>query len=185
MAWTAPMTFTANSVLTAAQLNTHLRDNMLETAPARATTAGGYFVTSSANSIVERVGARLTISPEEATSSTSYTDLATFGPQVTVNTSTIALVMWGCEIMNDSASSAATSRCAIDVSGATTNAASNNRSLCVTSTGTAAAPGSRYQASHVVYYDDLTPGANVFTLKYRASSGNATFGNRRLIVLPY
>ena len=34
MAWTAPMTAVSGSVLTAAQWNTNVRDNLLETAPA-------------------------------------------------------------------------------------------------------------------------------------------------------
>ena len=55
MAWTAPMTAVANAVFTAAQFNTHVRDNLLETAPAKATTTGGYFVATGTNTIVQRV----------------------------------------------------------------------------------------------------------------------------------
>ena len=40
MAWTSPRTWVALEVLTAALLNTHLRDNLLETAPAKVTTQG-------------------------------------------------------------------------------------------------------------------------------------------------
>lgn len=40
MAWTSPRTWVALEVLTAALLNTHLRDNLLQTAPAKVTTAG-------------------------------------------------------------------------------------------------------------------------------------------------
>lgn len=39
MAWTAPMTASANGTLTAAQFNTHVRDNLLETETAKATAA--------------------------------------------------------------------------------------------------------------------------------------------------
>ncbi len=49
MAWTAPITFTSGSVLTAAQLNTYLRDNLNETAPAKFTAAGQLFVSTAAN----------------------------------------------------------------------------------------------------------------------------------------
>lgn len=38
--WTAPRTWVASAILTAAQLNTHLRDNLLETLVAKVTTAG-------------------------------------------------------------------------------------------------------------------------------------------------
>jgi hypothetical protein len=40
MAWTTPKTFVANDPLTASELNTHLRDNMLATAAAVVTTQG-------------------------------------------------------------------------------------------------------------------------------------------------
>jgi hypothetical protein len=51
MAWTAPRTWVAGEVLTAALLNTHLRDNILETTPATVTTAGDVVVADAANSI--------------------------------------------------------------------------------------------------------------------------------------
>src|SRR5690606_12967068 len=44
MAWSAPMTAVSGSVFTAAQFNQFVRDNLNETAPARATTAGAHFV---------------------------------------------------------------------------------------------------------------------------------------------
>lgn len=39
MAWTAPLTAALNGTLTAAQFNTHVRDNLLETEAAKATAA--------------------------------------------------------------------------------------------------------------------------------------------------
>ena len=51
MAWTAPRTWVATETLTAALLNTHLRDNMLETAPAKAANAGEWFRATAANAI--------------------------------------------------------------------------------------------------------------------------------------
>lgn len=179
MAWTAPMTFVAGTPLTAAQLNTHLRDNFLETAPAKGTEQGGYFVTDTANRIVERVGRRQTITTEESTTSTSYDDLATQGPTVTVQTGELALVMWSCE-MRSSNSEPTTTRVTVDVTGDTNIAGSDTRAL----TNSTGADG-RHQSSHAVFYDDLNPGSNTFTMKYRTSSGTATIQRRRLIVLPY
>ncbi|HLU98514.1 MAG TPA: hypothetical protein VKZ89_16910 [Thermobifida alba] len=179
MAWTAPMTFVAGSVLTAAQLNTHLRDNLLESAAAKATEQGGYFVTDSAHRIVERVGRRQTITTEETTTSTSYDDLATQGPTVTVQTGELALALWSCE-MRSSNSEPTTCRVTVDVTGAS-NIAGNDVRALTNSTG---AEG-RHQSSHAVFFDDLTPGENTWTMKYRTSSGTATFQRRRLIVLPY
>ena len=178
MVWTAPMTAVSGSVYTAAQFNTFVRDNLNETAPAKATTPGAYFVTTSLNEITERVGARETLATSETTTSTSFTDLATIGPDVTVTTGSLALVIFGAEQSNSGTGSTRTS---VDVSGASTIAAADIRSLTL-SGGTA---GETIQASHAVFYDDLTPGSNTFTMKYRVSSGTGTFSRRRLIVLPY
>jgi|SRR5690606_16456346 hypothetical protein len=179
MAWTAPMTAVSGSVFTAAQFNTFVRDNLNETAPAKATTAGAYFVTSTLNEIVERVGSRDSIATSGTTTSDSYTDLSTVGPTVTVETGELALVIWGCRITNDTAN--ASGLVSVEVSGATTNAANDVRAL----TFDAPEPGSLFQGSHAVFYDDLMPGTNTFTMKYRVGSGTGTFNWRRLIVLPY
>ncbi len=40
MAWTAPRTWVTAEVVTAGNMNTHVRDNFLETGPAKVTTAG-------------------------------------------------------------------------------------------------------------------------------------------------
>lgn len=181
MAWTAPMTAVSGSVYTAAQFNTFVRDNLNETSPAKATTAGAYFAVSAPNEIEERIGARDTITTSETTSSSSYTDLATVGPTVTVTTSQFALVLWGAQLTNDTPD--ITSRVAIDVSGATSNPATDTRALIYDP----ATSGGFLAASHTVFFDDLTPGSNTFTLKYRVGSGTSTgtFLRRRLIVLPY
>lgn len=51
MAWTAPATAVANTFLTAAFWNTQVRDNLLETAPAKAAVAGDTFYATAANAI--------------------------------------------------------------------------------------------------------------------------------------
>jgi hypothetical protein len=53
MAWTAPQTWTAAQVVDESDLNTHLRDNLLETAPAKASTAGFIIRVTGANAIEE------------------------------------------------------------------------------------------------------------------------------------
>ena len=55
MAWTAPRTWVVGEVLTAALLNTHLRDNLLETAPAKVTTAEDILVATAGNAL-KRLG---------------------------------------------------------------------------------------------------------------------------------
>lgn len=51
MAWSSPRTWVALEVLTASLLNTHLRDNLLETAPAKVTTAGDLVYATGANAL--------------------------------------------------------------------------------------------------------------------------------------
>lgn len=51
MAWTAPRTWVAAETVTAALLNTHLRDNLLETAVAKVTTQGDIVYATAANAL--------------------------------------------------------------------------------------------------------------------------------------
>jgi len=51
MAWTAPRTWVTAEVVTAALMNTHVRDNLLQTAPAIVTTAGDFVYATAANTI--------------------------------------------------------------------------------------------------------------------------------------
>jgi hypothetical protein len=172
------MTAVAGSVYTAAQFNTFVRDNLNETAPAKATTNGGYFVSTALNQIAERVGSAQTFAAQETTASTTFDDLPTAGPTVTVTTGTLALVIFGCEQSNDGTGSTRTS---VEVTGASSIAAEDIRALTLSGVDA----GALLQASHAVFYIDLLPGVNTFTMKYRVSSGTGTFRRRRLIVLPY
>ena len=51
MAWTSPRTYTTGELITASILNTHVRDNLNETAPAKVTTAGDILVGTGANAL--------------------------------------------------------------------------------------------------------------------------------------
>ena len=53
MAWTAPQTWTTGQIVTAADMNGDIRDNMLETAPAKASAAGDIFYATGANAIAK------------------------------------------------------------------------------------------------------------------------------------
>ena len=76
MAWTAPMTAASNATFTAAEFNAHIRDNLLETEPAKATTNDSYFVTTGANAIAQRSPGSDVINTMQTTTSTSYTNLS-------------------------------------------------------------------------------------------------------------
>lgn len=51
MAWTAPRTWVTSEVVSATIMNAHVRDNLLETAPAKASAKGDLFAATGANAI--------------------------------------------------------------------------------------------------------------------------------------
>lgn len=178
MAWTAPITFTSNTALTAAQLNTYLRDNMNETAPAKATTPGYHFVSTGPNAIAERAWETSFIDTSESTASTTFTDLTTVGPTVTVTTGSRAMWILNCFTSNNTANVAR--RASVEVSGATSISASDNRGLLHDGTA-GSVNGFRTSATHLE--TALTAGSNTFTMKYRTHSNTASFSQRELIVI--
>lgn len=184
MTWTSPMTFVANQVLTAAQVNTFLRDNMLESEMAKATTANGYFIGNATNSIVQRIPQYAEENGTGTTQSTDFTDLTTAndGPSVTCTTGTQALVFFSAQMWADT--SEAQIRMNYDISGDTTRQPADETGLTIDGlTGTS-------QVVQMGQYDvaqNLNPGTNVFTLKYaasRSSPATCSFSGRRLLVLP-
>lgn len=170
------MTAVASSVFTAAQFNTFLRDNLNETAPAKAANAGSHFAVSGPNEIAERLSETAAVLVAETTTSTSFTDLTTVGPAVTVDTGPAAWVVVHGSVENTGAGS---SRMAYDVSGATSIAAADNRGI-----GVAGTAGTVVVTSGIALHTDLTPGSNTFTAKYRVASGTGTFQSRRIAVFP-
>lgn len=179
MAWTTPLTATANTALTASQWNASVRDNLNETAVAKATVQGSHFVGTAANAIAERIPAAAFVTTSETTASTSYVDLATVGPAITATTGAMAMV--GLYTRQSNGTAGANVWTSMAVSGATTLAASDNFALSYDSPVT----GSTVYHGTVHMQTGLTPGSNTFTHKYRASSGTGTFNQRRLWVLPF
>ncbi len=180
MAWTSPLTWVSQAV-TAALLNQQLRDNMNETAPGKATATGRYFVTTGANSIVERLPTQDSVATSETTTSTSYTDLSTAGPAVTVTTGTSALVFASAQLWNPALNAVAFM--GVAVSGDSTVAAADATSLQIDkSTADTIAPS----MTRPILFTGLTAGSNTFTCKYRTNNGAnaANFKNRNIIVLP-
>lgn len=172
------MTAVANNVLTAAQWNTHVRDNLLETAPAKATTAGSIFVATGANAIAERVPQSDAVSTTETTGSSSYANLATGGPAVTVTSGTMAIVMFGCHLQH--ATSGERSYCSYAVSGSTSSASQDARGIWYQASAVAA----QSRLGNAFLHTGLTGGSNSFTLQYRVSTGTGTFALRSLGVIP-
>lgn len=172
------MTAVAGSIFTAAQFNQYVRDLFNETAPAKAITPGGYFVTSGTNAIAERSVGSQFVTTLETTTATAYGDLATVGPTVVVTTGTAALVSVGARLINNTAGQ--NMYASYEVSGATSAPANDDNAFMFT------CPVANYsqQGSYVVHHTGLTPGVNTFTMKYRVTGGTGTADNRRLVVLP-
>jgi hypothetical protein len=177
MAWSTPLTAVSGSVLTAAQWNTSVRDNLNETAPAKATAAGQIFVSTAANAIAARTIAADYLVTSESTASTTFTDLATSGPAVTATTAASCIVAIYSHIFSSVAADGGSM--SYDISGATTDPSNDNRAIQQVGTS-----GQRVGATFF-HSAILTPGTNTFTAKYKAvTGGTATFSVRRLMVIP-
>ena len=117
-----------------------------------------------------------TVATAESLSSASYADLATAGPSVTLTTGEEVVVMIDARIIPTANRNALI---AVEVSGATTIAAADANGLETTALAGAYVVGSR-----IFKISGLTPGANVFTMKYRTNTGGACeFAKRDITVM--
>ncbi len=179
MAWSAPMTAVAGATFTAAQFNQFVRDNLAETAPAKATAASQLFVSTGPNAITTRVPSTASVATLQSTTSSSFVDLTTVGPRVTVDTGTIALVWFAASHAHSMDNNE--TACSVAVSGASTVAASNAWQHSVD--GITATNFVRGGSFHV--FTGLAVGSNTFTMKYRVgATGTASFRDREIAVLP-
>lgn len=178
MAWSSPLTAVVGAVLTAAQWNATVRGDLLETAPAKATTAGGYFVATGTNAIVQRTVGSANDGAVQTTGSTSYVTLNA-GPVVTSTTGTSALVIWSVRQFNNTAGQNTYS--SVAVSGASSSAASDSLSVLFTQ------PTANYAntGTYHWYFTGLNAGSNVFTMQHRVTGGTGSFDERTLTVVPF
>jgi hypothetical protein len=173
------MTAVAGATFTAAQFNQYVRDNLNETAVAKATAASQLFVSTGTNALAARTPSTASVSTSEATSTTSYTDLATPGPAIaTLATGTIAIVSFAAAMSVGTSDNAAFA--SVAVSGASSVAASDN--WCIQMDGITAGNFVRYGMTHI--FTGLTAGNNTFTMKYKAGSSASTYKFREIGVLP-
>lgn len=173
MAWTTLPTY-VNGVLTAAQLNA-IKDNINETAPAKAIVGSWplLFAASATNVLASREIRDDTVTTLQTTTNTSYTDLSTTGPEVTLTTGAFALVFPCSRVFN---SSGGVSYASFLVSGATVgDSPADGRGVANQGTDDIRAGSTQLMAT--------TPGSNIFTMKYRVSSGTGTFSSRRLATM--
>jgi hypothetical protein len=117
------------------------------------------------------------VSASQSTTSTSYTDLATAGPAVTLTTGTTALVTISGVLLAGATS--AYSLMAFAISGATTRSASDiEGGLFLQS----ASGSQQIGASRSFIVTGLTAGTNTFTCKYRVTASTGFFEGRQISV---
>lgn len=116
------------------------------------------------------------IDTNQTTTSTSYVDLTTAGPSVTLTTGTSAIVFISAVQRNDGG---AGNYVSVAVSGATTLAASDGNALYTNQDGAQ----QRIGGAVMKKLTGLTAGSNTFTLKYRVTANTGYFYNRSIAVI--
>jgi hypothetical protein len=182
MAWTTPITAVSNAAFTAAQFNASVRDNLLETAPAKFTATGQFLASTGANAGAVRVPSTASFQNTESTTSTVFADLTagTAGPTVSsVSTGAKALVCVHTRLTNSTLG--ATTSAGWTVSGATTLAGSDEFAVAYE----ASAANDNIWTSGVWLYTGLNAGANTFKVVYKASAGTGSVADRRISIIPF
>jgi hypothetical protein len=124
--------------------------------------------------------ASATVGTQQSTSSTSYTNLATSGPAVTLTTGTKVLVIVSCANGSTSVDNEVGTM-DFEVSGATTRSATDATMLSLHNQGSTSPYLPR--ASSVSFLT-VTAGSNTFTAKYRSRGGGSiAFNNREITVI--
>lgn len=177
MAWTAPATAVAHTDLESAVFNASVRDNLNQTMPALATAPSQLFVATGLNAIAVRTPRAAFTSTTESTTSGTFVELGA-GPAVTAVTGTIAYVDFAASMTNATANTIAET--SVQVSGATTVAASSDWSLKMD--GMEAENYFRASVAHL--FTGLTPGTNTFRMMYRAGASTARFRHREISLIP-
>jgi hypothetical protein len=118
------------------------------------------------------------VETEQSTTSSSFTDLTTAGPEVTLTTGTKVLVIITAEMLNSSGTES--SLASFAVSGASTIPAGTYDWYVRSFVGTA---NERVRFSAASRFAGYTAGSNTFTMKYRRTGGTASFGQREIIVM--
>jgi hypothetical protein len=170
---------TTGDILYASAANTPARLGIGSSGQVLSVSAGGIpsWATVSSNPTV--LGD--TVATNQTTTSTSYTDLATVGPTVTMTTGTKVLVIIQGQIDNGAGTRLAWMSYA--VSGATTVAATDDRSRLVY-VGPISGGSTINASASVFYVTGLTVGSNTFTAKYKSQDGGSvSFANRSIIIM--
>jgi hypothetical protein len=181
MAWTVPRTWIPEDVLTAPILNQQIRDNLLETEVAKATSAGRLLTTNGQNAVSMIAPAEVTSATAVTTTSTTPVSLAG-GPSTTMTHNGAVLILFGARMRITAGTGTDTTyvTCGPDISGTNTVPALVSASVRVAATDSAM----NRLCGHVIHYG--SPGTDTIELKYWVSGGGITgeFANRQLLVWP-
>jgi hypothetical protein len=182
------MTAVDGTIFSAQEYNQHIRDNLMQMFPAKATQSAQYAVTAGFRSLSAYRMTTAFVSGTNTTTSTSYVTL-TGGPSITLTTSDSALVFFACAASNSTAS--ASSAVSVSVSGATSVPSSNQwrilhdgrvanqqtRTMCIHYFSRNMLDGRRK-------HSELKPGSNTFTMQAKIVGGTGSFSRRYLAVMP-
>lgn len=137
--------------------------------------AGDFLIADLLNGAISDVlgdfAATQNVSTSQTTTSTSYTDLATVGPTVSITSrGTMAVAIWNLTQSTTSGSCASS----IAVSGGTTIAAADSSGQVGSNSG--------FKVTGWAVFTINPNVSNTYTLRYRVTSGTGTFLDRRLLV---
>lgn len=187
MAWTVPITFVDGDPLTAAQLNTFLRDNLNATAPGIATTPGRLIVTAGKYQLAERQWVQATKRGVVTCDSPWPSDPAEEGdpgPSVTFQHGGQFLALYDARIRP--LGGVGVLNYAPVIEGDTDNTPSVYRTA-VRSNRTSI----YYRTGGFYWFTGLEPGVTTVTMKYGNTPGadaateHGDFAERRLTVIPF
>lgn len=183
MAWTTPMTAVANEVFTAAQYNTYVRDNLLETAPGIAQFPSQYFYKLGDQLYANTFGSS-NVNMGYTTTSTTYVDLED-GPLPTMSRriQSAGFIMWlGGQMTNNTAGQACHMSVEITRESDDVVVFAPDDSVAFSAQTTNAAICSM---SGPHFIPGITDDIYTFTMKYRVTGGTGTFAGRWLHVMPF
>jgi hypothetical protein len=121
------------------------------------------------------------VATSQTTTSTTYTDLTTAGPAVTVTIGASGKAIVTVTASETNSSNTGQSNMGFAISGATTRAAADTQALSLLNSGNL---HPTIQSSATFFVTGLTAGSTIFTAKYSVNAGTGTFANRTIIVIP-
>lgn len=210
MVWTPPKQFQSGEILTAADLNTYLRDNLLENEVTKCTTAGAHLTTDAGGNLIERKLVTDTIETSESLTGLPYVylgsstwadsyltprDLGTAGPTVTVETGSkvIAIASVSCSGTYGALQAQIDVCVSVDDNAHKVGSFSTVDPLANQTFFIWPMAGSKASRSKLIVISGLTPGINTFTMKYNTGQNSGavpankletnTYSNRQLVIL--